>query len=72
MAIMKTPTMLYKANGAHAIHGGFFDTLIVDANLDGAIASAERDGWALTTSKALMLANVSQKAVAKPQVVGTK
>lgn len=47
---MKNPTMLYKSPGPHDIHGGKFDTLVVDADdVDGALA----DGWHLTTPNAL-------------------
>lgn len=42
-------TMVYKAPGVHAIHGGHFDYLVVeDENLGDALA----DGWHLTTPEA--------------------
>lgn len=50
---MKNATMLYKAPGPHEIHGGHFDTLIVDADEDGALEAAVADGWHLTTPAAL-------------------
>ncbi|MGE5622490.1 MAG: hypothetical protein ACM3WS_04980 [Bacillota bacterium] len=44
------PKMLYKAPGAHEIHGGKFDYKVVqdEAELDQAAA----DGWSLTTDEA--------------------
>lgn len=44
------PRMLYKAGGPHEIHGGRFDTLIVDDSdeLDAALAN----GWHLNTDEA--------------------
>jgi hypothetical protein len=42
-------TMVYKAPGVHAIHGGHFDHQVVDdEKLDKALA----DGWHLTTTEA--------------------
>lgn len=46
---MKNATMLYKAPGPHEIHGGKFDTLIVDAD---EVEQAQADGWFLTTPEA--------------------
>lgn len=45
--------MLYKNGGPHEIHGGHFDTLIVESEdeLDAAIAK----GWSLTTDEATEL-----------------
>ena len=46
---MKTPTMVYKHPGIHAIHGDKFDYKIVDEDdIDSALA----DGWFLTTTEA--------------------
>lgn len=49
------PRMVYKADGPHEIHGGKFDTLIVDdaEQLDAALAG----GWALTTTEAAAAAS---------------
>lgn len=41
--------MLYKAPGPHEIHGGRFDTLIVD---EGEVEGKVADGWSLTTTEA--------------------
>lgn len=46
---MKNATMLYKCPGPHPIHGGHYDTLIVDE--DG-IEDAMGKGWHLTTPAA--------------------
>ena len=43
------PTMLYKCPGPHDIHGGRFDYVIVD---ESEIATAQADGWHLTTTEA--------------------
>ena len=50
---MKNATMLYKAPGPHEIHGGHFDTLVVDADEEGALEAAVADGWHPTTPAAL-------------------
>ena len=50
---MKNATMIYKAPGPHEIHGGHFDTLVVDADEEGALEAAIADGWHLTTQAAL-------------------
>lgn len=44
------PRMLFKNHGKEEMHGGFFDTFIVDNQelLDNALA----DGWYLTTCEA--------------------
>jgi hypothetical protein len=51
------PRMLFKANGKEPIHGGLFQTFIVDNAelMDNAIA----DGWCMTTTEAV-------EAAAKP------
>jgi hypothetical protein len=50
---MKNATMLYKCPGPHEIHGGHFDTIVVDADAEGALEAAIADGWHLTTPAAL-------------------
>lgn len=62
---MKNATMLYKAPGPHEIHGGHFDTLIVDADEDGALEAAVADGWHLTTPAALGALEEVKKAPSK-------
>jgi hypothetical protein len=44
------PLMLYKAGGPHEIHGGKFDTLIVEDASEH--QAAQDDGWHLTTTEA--------------------
>lgn len=46
---MKDATMLYKCPGPHPIHGGNYDTLIVD---EDDIEEAMGKGWHLTTPAA--------------------
>lgn len=50
---MKNATMLYKCPGPHEIHGGHFDTIVVDADVEGELEQAIADGWHLTTPAAL-------------------
>lgn len=55
-------TMVYKAPGVHAIHGGHFDYLVVDdEKLDDALA----DGWHLTTTEAKAALDEKLKADAE-------
>lgn len=62
---MKNATMLYKAPGPHEIHGGHFDTLIVDADEEGQLEAAMDDGWYLTTPAALAAKETADKATSK-------
>lgn len=45
------PRMLYKADGSEAIHGGHFQTIIVED--EEALDAAKADGWHMTTPEAL-------------------
>lgn len=55
-------TMVYKAPGAHALHGGYFDYLVVD---DEKLEEALADGWHLTTPEAKAALDEKLKADAK-------
>lgn len=50
--------MLYKKDGEHAIHGGMFDTIIVN---EDDVKAAQKDGWSLTTTEALKPAKKKRK-----------
>lgn len=54
------PRMLYRAGGVEEIHGGHFDTLIVQD--DDAEADALDAGWSLTTTEALPDASTGDDA----------
>jgi hypothetical protein len=56
-------TMLYKAPGPHAIHGGFFDHCIVP---DEEIERAKSEGWFLTTPEAKAAHEAATAAAAAP------
>ena len=51
--------MLYKSDGSQKIHGGMFDTLIVEQ--DG-LEDALNDGWFKSTSEALDVDPVEEQA----------
>jgi hypothetical protein len=59
---MKEPTMLYKHPGPHAIHGSFFDHIVVDID---EIEDAIKAGWSRTTTEAKDLFNGIKKEVEK-------
>jgi hypothetical protein len=59
---MLEATMLYKVGGVHEIHGGRFDTLIVDAGVEGAVAAAQAAGWHLNTPEATRASEAAQEA----------
>ena len=61
---MQAPqTMVYKAPGPHALHGGHFDYLIIDSeNVEEALA----DGWHRTTGEA-QAAHDAERAALVPQ-----
>lgn len=69
---MKNATMLYKAPGPHEIHGGHFDTLIVDADEEGQLEAAMADGWHLTTPAALEAKEAAAKATSKARAKAAK
>jgi hypothetical protein len=58
---VQQPTMLYKCPGPHPIHGGFYDTTIVDAS---EIDKALSEGWYLTTPDAKAAHEAQQAAAA--------
>jgi topoisomerase IA-like protein len=62
---MKNATMLYRAPGPHEIHGGHFDTLVVDADEEGVVNAALADGWHPTTPDALKALQVDEEKDSK-------
>lgn len=56
-----TKTMLYKHPGPHKIHGNKFDYIVTED-----IEEALKDGWFLTTPKALEAAEPESKSDAAP------
>ena len=56
------PLMLYKVGGPHAIHGGHFDTLVVNDDTENAQAQAE--GWRDSTPGAVAAHEAAQAEAA--------
>lgn len=52
--------MLYKCPGRHEIHGGSYDYIIVDNEVEGAIDEALSQGWSYDTGSALELFKLAQ------------
>lgn len=69
-------TMLYKYPGAHEIHGGKFDYLVVDHEDgdDEPITAALADGWTLTTpeAKAAHFARLESEAAQRERAQESK
>lgn len=55
------PTMLYRAPGPHAIHGGHFDFVIVD---ESEVSDKLAEGWHLTTTEAAKAAGRESASMA--------